>query len=241
MDTLLATIDSYFQEHIILLAILTFGITLTLLCTIAHIIKVFVRHIKRNVLPSPQKRIGDKEEQKIRKILKKLDKKEYITMHDLMLPSKTGTTQIDHLVISIHGIFVIETKNYSGSISGNPESKTLYQNIMCKGAHPIHNPIFQNYGHVCAVQELLKLPNKNNMYSLVLFGEKCELFLDKISPYVCSRADIIRRIEEIRGTYFTQETIYRYAKEIKKHNIKSAKARKRHIQDIKEKKLENGY
>lgn len=43
-----------------------------------------------------------------------LDTEEYIVLHDLLLPYKDGTTQIDHVIISPYGIFVIETKNYTG-------------------------------------------------------------------------------------------------------------------------------
>lgn len=49
--------------------------------------------------------------------------KGYITINDVLLPTKRGTTQIDHLVISQYGIFVIETKNYKGWISGHENSE----------------------------------------------------------------------------------------------------------------------
>ena len=44
---------------------------------------------------------------------------EYKTFNDVLIKKKSGhTTQIDHLVISPYGIFVIETKNYTGWITG---------------------------------------------------------------------------------------------------------------------------
>ncbi|MEO5913818.1 MAG: nuclease-related domain-containing protein [Luteolibacter sp.] len=53
--------------------------------------------------------------------LRKLDPALYQTFHDLYLPRPDGqgSTQIDHVVVSPFGIFVIETKNYRGWIFGS--------------------------------------------------------------------------------------------------------------------------
>lgn len=40
-----------------------------------------------------------------------LDADVYRRVHDLVLPSQGGTTQIDHVLVSVYGIFVVETKN----------------------------------------------------------------------------------------------------------------------------------
>ena len=52
---------------------------------------------------------------------------EYYVMDDVVMNTVRGTTQIDHIVISKYGVFVIETKNYSGSIFGNDENKKWTQ------------------------------------------------------------------------------------------------------------------
>lgn len=38
-----------------------------------------------------------------------LDKAIYTTLNNITIPTSNGTTQIDHIVVSRHGIFVIET------------------------------------------------------------------------------------------------------------------------------------
>ncbi|MGG1555622.1 nuclease-related domain-containing protein [Paenibacillus ferrarius] len=49
--------------------------------------------------------------------LNKLDKDKYLILHDITIPSVKGkTTQIDHVVVSPYGIFVLETKNYRARI-----------------------------------------------------------------------------------------------------------------------------
>ena len=55
---------------------------------------------------------------------------EYYVMDDVVMNTVRGTTQIDHIVISKYGVFVIETKNYRGSIFGNDESKKWTQRIV---------------------------------------------------------------------------------------------------------------
>ena len=47
-----------------------------------------------------------------------LDGGTYRFLHDLTLPDYDGTAQIDHVLVSPFGVFVIETKNYSGWIYG---------------------------------------------------------------------------------------------------------------------------
>ena len=77
--------------------------------------------VLKATLSSPN-RIGKSGE---RRVARKLDwlSEEYIVLNDIMLPTQYGTTQIDHVVISPYGIFVIETKNYKGWIFGHENSE----------------------------------------------------------------------------------------------------------------------
>ena len=45
-----------------------------------------------------------------------LPRDKYRVLNDVTLPTPNGSSQIDHVVVSIYGIFVIETKNYKGWI-----------------------------------------------------------------------------------------------------------------------------
>ena len=68
-------------------------------------------------LPKVKGILGEKS---VALFLSKLDPKKYRVFHDLYIPTAKGkTTQIDHLIISRYGIFVIETKNYKGWIYGS--------------------------------------------------------------------------------------------------------------------------
>jgi hypothetical protein len=91
-------------------------------------------------------RIGELGEYKINIQLDQLPKDcKYLS--DLLVPnskSRTGYSQIDHLVISPYGLFVIETKNYNGEIKGKRDDKNWLVNNRFK----MFNPLRQNYGHV---------------------------------------------------------------------------------------------
>jgi Nuclease-related domain len=53
----------------------------------------------------------------------------YHLLNNITLPFKDGTTQIDHILLSKHGIFVIESKHYSGWIFANASWPTWTQVI----------------------------------------------------------------------------------------------------------------
>ena len=49
--------------------------------------------------------------------------KHYYLFSDIIIKLDDDTTQVDHVLICKNGIFVIETKNYSGWIFGNEKDK----------------------------------------------------------------------------------------------------------------------
>ena len=93
-------------------------------------------------------------------MLKSLNSDEYHIFNDIILPDKSGgTTQIDHIVFSRYGIFVIETKNLNmnGDIYGD-----LYSAQWCQSFHSkkyqIKNPFQQNFKHIKYLSETTCLP-----------------------------------------------------------------------------------
>lgn len=97
----------------------------------------------------------------------RLDSKVYHLIKDVTIPTKNGTTQIDHIIVSRFGIFVIETKNYAGWIFADAKSAKWTQ-VHFKQKHPFQNPLRQNYAHICALSELLNVP-KEKIIGVVCF------------------------------------------------------------------------
>lgn len=106
-------------------------------------------------------------------ILSTLPKDEYQVINDIIIPSKYGTTQIDHVVVSIYGIFVIETKNYKGLIYGGEDAETWTKN-MWGNKYSLRNPLKQNYGHVKSLQAILNVP-KEMFIPIVVFSNRAKL------------------------------------------------------------------
>ena len=88
-------------------------------------------------------------EQEVNKILSKI--KGYKLLSDIMIKNEKGTSQIDHILIGKKGIFVIETKDYSGLIYGEEYSKYWTQ-VINRTSNKFYNPIRQNYGHVKSLE-----------------------------------------------------------------------------------------
>ncbi|QXW26579.1 NERD domain-containing protein [Acinetobacter johnsonii] len=104
-----------------------------------------------------------------------LDKEKYSLLNDCTLPDEQNqTTQIDHILLSPYGIFVIETKNYKGWIFGGARQKMWTQKIY-KKSFKFQNPLHQNYKHQKVLQTLLSdLVEPAWMHSIVVFMPDCE-------------------------------------------------------------------
>ena len=101
-----------------------------------------------------------------------LDKSIYFPLNNLTLPTKNGTTQIDHVVVSKYGIFVIEAKNIDGWIFGD-ERSAQWSIVKPGRKFRMQNPLHQNYRHVKAIAEFLEL-EEDRIHSLVMFWGECE-------------------------------------------------------------------
>lgn len=93
-------------------------------------------------------------------------------LNNLHIKSKNGSTEIDVLMIHETGIYVFESKNFSGRIYGGYKQKELTQKLGHTQNH-FYNPIWQNEGHISALKNVL---SKELPYiSLIVFSERCEL------------------------------------------------------------------
>jgi len=94
------------------------------------------------------------------------------------LPKENGeTTEIDVLLINSDGIFVFESKNYSGWIFGDEKSmnwtQTLPQGRGRSHKEQFFNPIIQNKVHLKWLRSIVgeALP----LYSIIAFSDRCTL------------------------------------------------------------------
>ena len=102
-----------------------------------------------------------------------LDDRIYHRFHDVIINAPDGTTQIDHIIVSRYGIFVLETKNMKGWIFGSEKDAKWTQSLYKKKSS-FQNPLRQNYRHTKCLAEHLGLDH-NLMHSIVFFIGECEL------------------------------------------------------------------
>ena len=98
-------------------------------------------------------------------------------LNHITLKLKDGTTQVDHILVSRYGVFVIETKDYSGWIFANSQHSTWTQ-VLYGGKFKFQNPIFQNFRHKQAVQDLLDFLPPNVIKPVVVFVGSAEFKTD---------------------------------------------------------------
>jgi len=107
-------------------------------------------------------------------LIKYLDVAKYTIINDVTLPLEDGgSTQIDHIIVSNFGVFVIETKNMSGWIFGS-EHQTKWTQTIHRSKHPFQNPLRQNYKHTKTLAHSLDIPHEL-FHSVVVFTPNAEL------------------------------------------------------------------
>ncbi len=104
------------------------------------------------------------------------DKRKYVLMRNLYVPARAGYTEIDALLLHQSGIYVLESKNLSGEITGDLESERWNQHLNEHTEHTFHNPIRQNIGHILALEHFLKIRHEQaHFISFVVFSDRCVL------------------------------------------------------------------
>lgn len=148
------------------------------------------------------KRIGNIGEDKVNGVLNGLPSCNFKAYPNVMLKTGGGTTQIDHIVVSRRGIFVIETKNYKGRIFGDPISKYWTQCLYGKGGtitkNKFYSPYKQNQGHL---RNVIKSLGTNSLCGVICFANE-DVDLSGVS---CESVVLITNL------YNLIENIYSYA------------------------------
>ena len=178
-------------------------------------------------------------EKKVSSILSFLNKSKYRVINNIVLKAGERTTQIDHVVISDFGIFVIETKNYKGWILGG-ESSEYWTQVIFKRKERLYNPIRQNLGHIRALKNcLVEYPNLEYK-SIIVFFSKAELKVN-VNTHVIYGHQLLKTIKKYKDTNLTESDKENIFQKIKACNLKDAYDKRQHIKSIKQaiKKREN--
>lgn len=133
-----------------------------------------------------------------------LNDRDYHLIRDVTLNIGGDSTQIDHVVVSTFGIFVIETKNYKGWIFGSESQKSWTQKLYKKSFN-FQNPLHQNYKHVTFLRNLLKL-EPEHFHSLVVFVGDAE-FKTLMPSNVVRVAKMLSYIKSFKAIKFDHSRV----------------------------------
>lgn len=131
------------------------------------------------------------------------------SLHNIYIPYKGKTSEIDVLLIHEKGLFVIESKNYSGWIFGSEDQYKWTQVLNKQNKNKFYNPIKQNETHIKALSQYIDTDRKQ-MISFIVFSERCEL---KKVPEDTEQYKILRRhhlLRELRKELNKRESVFTY-------------------------------
>jgi len=160
-----------------------------------------------------------------------LDKEKYHLIKNVTLLTENGSTQIDHIIVSKYGVFVVETKNMKGWIFGSPNQKTWTQKIY-KHSSKFQNPLHQNYKHTKTLESLLEL-NEEQIFSVIVFvGDST--FKTEMPENVTYGKGYIRFIKSKVQHVFTELEVKEITSKIESGRLTpSFKTNREHVKHVK--------
>lgn len=152
----------------------------------------------------------------------------YYSFNDIYIRKDDVSVQIDHVIISVYGIFVIETKNYTGWIYGSDKSEKWVKN-MYGNKYYFQNPLKQNYSHVKALQDVLGI-SMDKFIPVVVFLKgatlKCDtkglvVYSSKLKSLINSYTTPILDVMEVERLVNLLFSLNVIDKKVKKEHVKN--------------------
>ena len=160
-----------------------------------------------------------------------LDKNQYHLIKNVTLPTEDGTTQVDHIIVSSYGVFVVETKNMKGWIFGSPNQRTWTQKIY-NHTNKFQNPLHQNYKHVKTIESLLGLTEQQIHSVIVFVGDST--FKTDMPENVTYGVGYIRFIKSKKQCVLSQSEVAEIKKKIESGRLsQSFNTHREHVRHIK--------
>lgn len=167
-------------------------------------------------------------------------------LFNVYIPKKNEeTTEIDVLLIHESGLYVFESKNYSGWIFGTENQRQWTQSLP-SGRKSIKtrffNPIMQNELHIKWLKALLTAYPEAVYHSVVLFSDRCELKKLEMTEH---KADVIKRQSVMKqvlgkasqtGPVFSEQQIIEIDDLLYPYTQVSGEVKQKHIDNIRKTK-----
>jgi predicted RNA-binding Zn-ribbon protein involved in translation (DUF1610 family) len=196
---------------------------------IGLILYLIVILFKKVYLPGIKGTLG---EYRVARRLHRLNKNEYKVYNDIYLKAKGRSIQIDHLVLSIYGIFVIEIKTYKGWIFGHEKSKYWTQ-ILYKKKYQIYNPIIQNWSHINFLKNISADFKHLNYFSIIVFAGSAKLKKINASVPVIYKGKLLKTIRQNNEVHLTTNQLGRIHNLLNQFIISKKEIQKAHKKYVK--------
>jgi predicted RNA-binding Zn-ribbon protein involved in translation (DUF1610 family) len=170
-------------------------------------------------------------EKTISSILSLLDKTEYHVINNIVLKSGEKTTQIDHIIISDYGIFVIETKNFKGWIFGG-ENSEYWTQVLFKRKEKFYNPIKQNLSHIHALKMCLNEFPNIEYKSIIVFSTRAKINVNTSTEVIYSY-QLLSYIKYPKNKNLSKNDKELIFRKISSQNLVDTFDKQKHIKSIK--------
>lgn len=184
-------------------------------------------NIKENNVCLSKIEKGSLGEKIIAKKLTMLDPKEYKVINNFLLLFKNGTSvQIDHLVISRSGIFVIETKNFSGAVDKLNDDWWIQTTDRNK-CYKFYSPVKQNFGHIKTLENIFNNDSKDLFHSIVVFPDTTHI--ETTDRRVTHFSNIICEIEKFDKHILNYNKMNELYETLRTYNMNNDSNQQKHI------------
>jgi restriction system protein len=159
-----------------------------------------------------------------------LNSKKYKRFHNVIIPSKNGTTQIDHLIVSPFRVFIVETKNMKGWLFGS-EDQANWTQVLFGAKYSFQNPLRQTFRQKKVLAEYLGIAT-SYIHPVVYFVGDCT-FKTEMPPNVI-KSRIGRYIKQFKNQVILPEEIDRISGLLDELVSNPSFTTKEHVQSLHE-------
>lgn len=209
------------------------GLFIFVILGVAYLI--FSRNIGGHVptdLPSRAERIGQRGEMRVQRALgEDIDGVQYL-INDITLTDDNGqTSQIDHVFVNENGIWVIETKTYSGMIFGS-ENNSHWTQVLAYGheKNTFYNPLKQNNTHLYRLGKQLKPSIK--LHSVIVFASPDVDIKNVSASGVCRVKNLYKYVSQKTDIHLTPDKITHYRNCLIALKCSNQVSKEEHIENI---------
>lgn len=154
----------------------------------------------------------------------------YQRFHNIIIAGSNGTTQIDHLLVSPFGLFIVETKNLKGWIFGS-EKQRQWTQVIYRRKYRFQNPVFQTFRQKKVLSEFLNI-DASVIHTIVYFVGDCRFKTQLPTNVLKSRLG--RYIRRFKDLVLAPEDVKRITRILERHLSESTLTRRDHMRSLRE-------